>query len=81
MSLDSNFLAQVQAYFSLLRHRPPNLDLVKFISSIENSIGNIGPKNSDMVLLGDFNVDFTPVKGKPNPAKKHLTDFARSMGL
>ena len=50
-------------------YRPPNSDLEKFIFSLKNSIENIVLKYSDIVLLGDFNVD-TTVKGKSNPDKK-----------
>ena len=37
--------------------------------------------NSDLVLLGDFNVDFSPCKGKQNPAKQKLLNFTRSLEL
>ena len=62
-------------------YRPPNSDLTNFISTIQNSIENIGLKNSDIILLGDFNVDFTTVKRKSNPARKTLMNFVRSMDL
>ena len=56
-------------------------DLESFISSLEDSLLKLDYCNSDLVLLGDFNVDFTPCKGKCNPAKQKLLNFTHTLEL
>jgi endonuclease/exonuclease/phosphatase family metal-dependent hydrolase len=39
-------------------YRPPQLPLSKFIEELNKDLAKI-PENAEIVLLGDFNVDYT----------------------
>ena len=60
-------------------YKAPEAYLESFISSLEDSLLKLDYCNSDLVLLGDFNVDFTPCKGKSNTAKQKLLNFSRTL--
>ena len=62
-------------------YKAPDADLESFISSLEDTLLKLDYSNSDLVLLGDFNVDFSPYKGKQNPAKQKLLNFTRLLEL
>ena len=62
-------------------YKVPDADLESFISSLEDTLLKLDYSNSDLVLIGDFNVDFSPCKGKQNPAKQKLLNFTRSLEL
>ena len=62
-------------------YKAPEANLESFISSLEDSLLKLDYCNSDLVLLGDFNVDFTPCKGKSNTAKQKLLNFSRTLEL
>lgn len=58
-------------------YRAPDFDLAAFISYLENISPYIGFRSSDVILLGDFNVDFS--RDRRSPAKRKLLDFIRSL--
>ena len=62
-------------------YKAPNADLESFIPSLEDTLLKLDYSNSDLVLIGDFNVDFSPCKDKQNPAKQKLLNFTRSLEL
>ena len=62
-------------------YKAPDADLESFISSLEDTLLKLNYSNSDLVLIGDFNVDFSPCKGKQNPAKQKLLNFTCSLEL
>ena len=62
-------------------YEAPDVDLESFISSLEDTLLKLDYSNSDLVLIGDFNVDFSLCKGKQNPAKQKLLNFTCSHEL
>ena len=44
-------------------YRPPDFDPYKFIEALSNSFTNLDTTKSDIVIMGDFNVDFSSKKG------------------
>ena len=57
-------------------YKSPDSDLTAFISYLERISPKINYAKSDVIFLGDFNVDFL---NKRNPAKRKLLDFMRSL--
>ena len=62
-------------------YKAPDADLESFVSFLGDYFLKLDYSNSDLVLLGDFNVDFTPCKGKHNAAKHKLLNFTRTLEL
>ena len=63
-------------------YRAPDTDLTKFISSFNDTSSKISFMNSDVVVLGDFNVDCQPgTAGKVNTLKRKVHSFMCSLDL
>ncbi len=63
-------------------YRAPDTDLTKFISSFNDTSSKISFMNSDVVVLGDFNVDCQPgTAGKGNTLKRKVHSFMCSLDL
>ena len=59
-------------------YKPPDSVLTEFISFLERMSPKINFAKSDVILLGDFNVDFSSTTRR-NPAKRKLLNFMRSL--
>ena len=59
-------------------YRPPNGDLPKAISYLEESLGTLNIGKIDLFLMGDLNINY---KNQKSPKYKKLHFFAQSNGL
>ena len=61
-------------------YRAPDSDLTKTISYLDKTLSKINYTNSDVVILGDFNVDFHHSRfGKINAMERKMHNFMRSL--
>ena len=59
-------------------YRAPDTYLTSFISGITQALSLLDVTNCEVILLGDFNVDW---KARANKQKQHLMNFARVFDL
>ena len=59
-------------------YRPPNGNLTKAISYLENCIQTFNLSKTEVILMGDLNVNYV---NKGSPSYKKFNFFAKSMGL
>ena len=60
-------------------YRPPETDISKFIDGLNNCMLLINLDETEVILLGDFNVDYA--KKQNNQMRRKLLDFTRSVNL
>ena len=60
-------------------YRPPETDISKFIDGLNNCMLLINLDETEVILLGDFNVDYA--KKQNNKMRRKLLDFTRSVHL
>ena len=58
-------------------YRPGDVSIDSFISDVELGFTDMDSTNSDIVLLGDFNIDYS----KRNHLRRSFDDFALRYGL
>lgn len=62
-------------------YRAPDVDFDGFISSIQNCLPAINFEKSDVIILGDLNVNTMPNSKQPKKNKKSLLNFMRTFDL
>ena len=60
-------------------YRAPDTDVVKFIDELNDCMPLLNMGETEVLLLGDFNVDYA--KKRNNPMKQKLSDFPRSTNV
>ena len=67
--------------FICCAYRAPDVDFNGFISSLQNSMSAVDLKKSDVIILGDLNVNMLPKSKIPKKDKQELLNFSRAFDL
>jgi hypothetical protein len=61
-------------------YRPPDSDISQFIEGLSTGLSSVDPNKYDILILGDFNVDFH-CDSRCQTSKRSLVNFANLYGL